>query len=96
MPSFTMIVPACLALYGMVEDDHPNDRVFAKGRWLIASWAVSRRQGTKQMVIAGVAWTCIVLGLLIFVAGTYGSIQGIVDSYASGGVGTAFSCADNS
>ncbi|KZP23153.1 hypothetical protein FIBSPDRAFT_737831 [Athelia psychrophila] len=37
----------------------------------------------------------ILLGLYILVAGTYTSVQSIIDSYAANTVGTAFSCASN-
>ncbi|KZP22959.1 hypothetical protein FIBSPDRAFT_859162 [Athelia psychrophila] len=37
----------------------------------------------------------ILLGLYILVAGTYISVQSIIDSYAANKVGTAFSCASN-
>ncbi|KAF7986701.1 hypothetical protein HWV62_20226 [Athelia sp. TMB] len=37
----------------------------------------------------------ILLGLYILVAGTYTSVQSIIDSYAANAVGTAFSCASN-
>ncbi|KDQ07034.1 hypothetical protein BOTBODRAFT_181088 [Botryobasidium botryosum FD-172 SS1] len=40
-------------------------------------------------------WFLIVLGLYILVAGTYVSIQSIIDSYHANVVGSAFSCASN-
>ncbi|KDQ19048.1 hypothetical protein BOTBODRAFT_153954 [Botryobasidium botryosum FD-172 SS1] len=40
-------------------------------------------------------WSLIVLGLYMLVAGTYVSIQSIIDSYHANAVGSAFSCASN-
>ncbi|OBW66861.1 MAG: Uncharacterized protein AUREO_030660 [Aureobasidium pullulans] len=37
-----------------------------------------------------------VLGIFMTVGGTYGTVASIVDAYAQGTVGSAFSCADNS
>ncbi|KAI1211680.1 amino acid transporter [Annulohypoxylon truncatum] len=41
-------------------------------------------------------WFLIVLGLFITVGGTYSTILAIKDAYATGLIGSAFSCADNS
>ncbi|EPE25402.1 hypothetical protein GLAREA_01314 [Glarea lozoyensis ATCC 20868] len=41
-------------------------------------------------------WFLPVLGLFICVGGTYGVVQSIISAYASGQIGGAFSCADNS
>ncbi|KIV85983.1 hypothetical protein PV11_01628 [Exophiala sideris] len=38
----------------------------------------------------------IVLGIFVTVGGTYAVVQSIVDAYASGQIGAAFDCADNS
>ncbi|KAI5271525.1 neutral amino acid permease [Aureobasidium subglaciale] len=37
-----------------------------------------------------------ILGVFMMVGGTYGTVASIVDAYAQGTVGSAFSCADNS
>ncbi|KAF2102550.1 hypothetical protein NA57DRAFT_63457 [Rhizodiscina lignyota] len=41
-------------------------------------------------------WGMIALGLFILGGGTYGVVQQIIDAYASGLIGGAFDCADNS
>ncbi|KAI1380737.1 amino acid transporter [Hypoxylon crocopeplum] len=41
-------------------------------------------------------WFLVVLGLFITVGGTYSTILSIKDAYATGLIGSAFSCADNS
>jgi hypothetical protein len=45
-----------------------------------------------------VCWSVLVvlIGSFLTVAGTYGSIVGIIDSYKESGGSAAFSCADNS
>ncbi|OTA70374.1 amino acid transporter [Hypoxylon sp. EC38] len=41
-------------------------------------------------------WFLVILGLFITVGGTYSTILAIKDAYATGLIGSAFSCADNS
>jgi hypothetical protein len=41
-------------------------------------------------------WFFILLGVFVCVGGTYAVIKSIVAAYASGLIGSAFSCADNS
>lgn len=41
-------------------------------------------------------WFMILLATFLTIGGTYGVIQSIVEAYASGKIGGAFSCADNS
>ena len=45
-----------------------------------------------------VCWSIFVLviGTFLLVAGTYGSVIGIIDTYAATGGSAAWSCADNS
>ncbi|CAO1637630.1 unnamed protein product [Jaminaea pallidilutea] len=98
MPSFTIIVPACLALYSSVEDDErlqADVQAIARGNWLLKSWSAAKARGKRSTTVVIAAYVSIVLGLFIFVAGTYGSIVTIIDSYATGSIGSAFSCADN-
>lgn len=99
MPSFVIIVPACLALYMYVEksEAHANKpESFAKGRWFLHSWAAAKANGTYAMFETLCVYASIIIALFIFVAGTYGSVVVIMESYAEGKVGSAFSCADNS
>ncbi|KAL4794765.1 transmembrane amino acid transporter protein-domain-containing protein [Aspergillus venezuelensis] len=55
------------------------------------------RRGSKRW-IAMVAWCVFVIsaGTFCMVAGTYGSVVGVVDSYRASGGSSAWSCADNS
>ncbi|RVX74994.1 hypothetical protein B0A52_01271 [Exophiala mesophila] len=55
-----------------------------------------RTGGLKKAVIYYLHCGMILLGLFFFIGGTYATITVIVDSYRSGGIGSAFSCADNS
>ncbi len=41
-------------------------------------------------------WLMILLAVFLTIGGTYGVVQNIIDAYASGLIGGAFSCADNS
>lgn len=41
-------------------------------------------------------WAMIALAVFLTIGGTYGVVQNIIDAYASGLIGGAFSCADNS
>ncbi|EME48687.1 hypothetical protein DOTSEDRAFT_57995 [Dothistroma septosporum NZE10] len=65
--------------------------------WLWLHDHMSYRRGTAWQQIA--FWfhvLLIPLGLFFLVAGTYGVIEQIVQAYADGLIGSAFSCADNS
>ncbi|KAL4882845.1 transmembrane amino acid transporter protein-domain-containing protein [Aspergillus karnatakaensis] len=61
---------------------------------------IGKGERSGWMWVFGVAWSVllVVLGMFLMVAGTYGSVVGIVNSYsvAGGGGGRAFSCKDNS
>ncbi|RDW83484.1 hypothetical protein BP5796_04975 [Coleophoma crateriformis] len=52
--------------------------------------------GSKQLAIYAVNILIMLIGLLLFVGGTYGTVLEIKQAYASGSLGSAFSCADNS
>jgi hypothetical protein len=41
-------------------------------------------------------WFMLLLGVFVTIAGTYATVQNIIDAYATGTIGSAFSCADNS
>ncbi|KAE8407775.1 transmembrane amino acid transporter protein-domain-containing protein [Aspergillus pseudonomiae] len=65
------------------------------GMWLYDNWGNTAR--TKKwygMVCFSIF--VIVSGTFLMVAGTYGSVVGIIDTYNSSGGSAAFSCADNS
>ncbi|RDW56634.1 hypothetical protein BP5796_13099 [Coleophoma crateriformis] len=56
-----------------------------------------RKGNLKQVIFYGIHLLLALLGVFVFIGGTYGTIVTIKASYTSGGgVGSAFSCADNS
>lgn len=58
------------------------------------SW---RKEGTWWMsIVYWLNWFLIPLAAFLTIGGTYGVIQGVIDAYANGEIGSAFSCADNS
>lgn len=65
--------------------------------WLYDNWREGKVEKSKKW-IAMVAWSCFVItiGTFLMIAGTYGSIVGIIDSYRAEGGSAAWSCADNS
>lgn len=65
--------------------------------WLYDNWHRDRTQRTTLWKCQ-VAWAGFVLtaGSFLMVAGTYGAVTGIIDSYKSSSGTAAFSCADNS
>lgn len=64
--------------------------------WLYDNWSAGRAAPTTKWYLM-VAWSAFVIisGTFIMVAGTYGSIVGIIDTYEKEG-GSSWSCADNS
>lgn len=88
--TFMITVPALMYLY---------DAAFlAKGsehglRYKVHTWL---RHGLSSRPLYGlIAIFFVVAGLFITVASTYGSIDGIVESFETGSNGAAFSCANN-
>lgn len=65
--------------------------------WLHDNWYRKQENKTVWWQV-GVCWSVvvIVIGSFLMVAGTYGSIIGIMDSYKESGGSAAWSCADNS
>ncbi len=61
---------------------HDNGH-YRKGNW----W---------QATVYWLHWAMIVLAVFLTIGGTYGVVQNIIDAYADGTIGSAFSCADNS
>lgn len=62
--------------------------------WLYDHWRDARNMKWKLLVV----WSIfiIVAGWFLTIAGTYGSIVGIINSYKASGGSAAWSCADNS
>ncbi|QPC64549.1 hypothetical protein HYE67_006780 [Fusarium culmorum] len=54
------------------------------------------RQGKWwQIVVYYLNWLMIALSVFLTIGGTYGVVQNIIDAYANGLIGGAFSCANN-
>ncbi|KAH0278625.1 amino acid transporter, partial [Aureobasidium melanogenum] len=62
--------------------------------WLYDNWHGERTR--KWTLMVGWCIFVIVSGMFLMVAGTYGSVVSIIDSYNSDGGTSAWSCADNS
>ncbi|KAI0134108.1 amino acid transporter [Xylariales sp. AK1849] len=63
--------------------------------WLYDFWE-HRRGSLWQKTLYLFHWFLIILGAFICIGGTYSTILAINEAYASGEIGSAFSCADNS
>jgi hypothetical protein len=63
--------------------------------WLYDHWEY-RRGGAVKMTMWYGHWVLIAIGVFTCVGGTYGVVEQIKAAYASGAIGGAFSCADNS
>lgn len=65
--------------------------------WLYDNWRVPKQEKTLRWKLM-VLWSIFVIisGTFLMVAGTYGSVVGIIDSYKADGGSAAWSCADNS
>lgn len=91
VPVFNSLVSLIGALLGTLMCFQPMGCM-----WLYDNWAKGRQSSRYWMFM--VCWSIFVvlLGCFLTVAGTYGSIVGIIDSYRESGGSAAFSCADNS
>ncbi|KAL4757015.1 transmembrane amino acid transporter protein-domain-containing protein [Aspergillus foveolatus] len=92
IPVFDALVSLIGALLGPLMCIQPMAAM-----WLYDNWG-QRKEGKSVRWMAMVLWSLllIVLGTFMMVAGTYGSVDAIMDSYAANGGSAAFSCADNS
>lgn len=92
IPVFGGLVSLIGALLGTLMSFQPMGCM-----WLYDNWTAGKTtKSTKWMLM--VAWSgfVIVSGTFLMIAGTYGSVVGIMDSYAKDGGSAAWSCADNS
>lgn len=92
IPVFNGIVSLAGAMFGSLLSFQPMGCM-----WLYDNWSrgkVSPTLGWRLMV----CWSVFVIlaGSFLMVAGTYGSLVGIIDSYRAVGGTAAWSCADNS
>lgn len=90
--SFALILPGSMTLYEMANGYHTKPGAHHNPiLWLRASqknWFSSK----KNMCLATVSWVCIMVGFYIGITGVYGSVAEIIQAYADGIVGSAFSC----
>jgi amino acid transporter len=92
VPVFGGLISLVGALFGTLMTFQPMGCM-----WLYDNWK-GGMTGKNTKWIAMVGWSCfvIVIGTFLMIAGTYGSIVGIIDSYNADGGSAAWSCADNS
>ncbi|OBT81973.1 hypothetical protein VE02_09322 [Pseudogymnoascus sp. 03VT05] len=91
IPNFNSLVSLIGALLGTLLCFQPYGCM-----WLYDNWAKGRRSSRSWLPMVGFSIFVILSGTFIMVAGTYGSVVAIIDSYTKSGSATAFSCADNS
>ncbi|RJE23742.1 hypothetical protein PHISCL_03935 [Aspergillus sclerotialis] len=93
IPVFDALVSLIGALLGPLMCIQPMGAM-----WLYDNWGKGRDQHkTKRWMLTSL-WSVIliIVGTFLMVAGTYGSVVGIMDAYRESGGSAAFSCADNS
>lgn len=64
--------------------------------WFYSHWSERKAGHYRWTMVAVWAAFVVVAGTVLMVAGTYGSVIGIMDYYKAGGGSSAWSCADNS
>lgn len=64
--------------------------------WLYDNWHSYSRGSARWTAMVGWCVFVILLGTFLMVAGTYGSVVGLIDTFAADGGSAAWSCADNS
>jgi hypothetical protein len=91
IPIFDSLVSLIGALLGTVLCFQPYGCM-----WLYDNWGKGKGASQFWLPMVGFSVFVIIVGTFLTIAGTYGSVVGVLNSYKeSGGVG-AFSCADNS
>lgn len=92
IPVFNGIVSLSGAFFGTLLSFQPMGCM-----WLYDNWARGQESPTKGWRLM-VLWCGLIIatGTFMMVAGTYGALVGIIDSYQAHGGSSAWSCADNS
>lgn len=92
IPVFGGLVSLIGALLGTLMSFQPMGAM-----WLYDNWTKGKTDRTLKWTLM-VCWSVFVIvsGTFLMIAGTYGSIVGIMDSYKTSGGSGAWSCADNS
>ncbi|CCT72337.1 related to neutral amino acid permease [Fusarium fujikuroi IMI 58289] len=92
IPVFGSLVSLVGALLGTLQTFQPYGCF-----WLYDNWSAGKQEKSLKWVLM-VVWSSFVIlsGTFLMVAGTYGSVIGVIDSYKVSEGSAAFSCADNS
>lgn len=92
IPVFGGLVSLIGALLGTLMSFQPMGCM-----WLYDNWTPGKQERTLRWTLM-VCWSVFVVlsGTFLMVAGTYGSIVSIIDTYEKSGGSAAWSCADNS
>ncbi|KAF5698527.1 neutral amino acid permease [Fusarium globosum] len=92
IPVFGSLVSLVGALLGTLQTFQPYGCF-----WLYDNWSAGKQEKSLNWVLM-VVWSSFVIlsGTFLMVAGTYGSVIGVIDSYKMSEGSAAFSCADNS
>ncbi|KHN94027.1 Amino acid transporter, transmembrane [Metarhizium album ARSEF 1941] len=92
IPVFGGLVSLVGALLGTLMSFQPMGCM-----WLYDNWHRGRKDPASRWIFMVVfSILVVVTGTFLMVAGTYGSIVGIIDSYNKSGASRAWTCADNS
>ncbi|KAE8137477.1 transmembrane amino acid transporter [Aspergillus pseudotamarii] len=92
IPVFNSLVSLVGALFGTLMSFQPMGCM-----WLYDNWKGNKRERTLRWYFM-LAWSLFVIlsGTFLMVAGTYGSVVEVIDSYKESSGSAAWSCADNS
>ncbi|KAF9775051.1 hypothetical protein IL306_006876 [Fusarium sp. DS 682] len=92
IPVFGSLVSLVGALLGTLQTFQPYGCF-----WLYDNWSAGKQERSVKWILMAV-WSSFVIlsGMFLMIAGTYGSVIGVIDSYKASGGSAAFSCADNS
>ncbi|KAL4896846.1 transmembrane amino acid transporter protein-domain-containing protein [Aspergillus ambiguus] len=92
IPAFDSLVSLVGALLGTVMSFQPMGCM-----WLFDNWTRGKKERSwKWLLMVGWSAFVVVCGTFLTIAGTYGAIVSIIDTYSSSGGSVAWSCADNS
>ncbi|CAG7963062.1 unnamed protein product [Penicillium salamii] len=92
IPVFNDLVSLVGALLGTLMSFQPMGCM-----WLYDNWSSGKSEkSVKWMLMVGFSGFVVLSGTFLMVAGTYGSVVSIMESYAASGGSAAWSCADNS
>ncbi|TGO24241.1 hypothetical protein BPAE_0108g00340 [Botrytis paeoniae] len=92
IPIFGGLISLIGALFGTLFNFQPFGIM-----WFYDNWGLRKTQRSRSWIFM-CCWSVFVItiGTFLMVAGTYGSIVAIIDSYSAAGGASSFSCADNS